>query len=411
MNRLVTEFSLSSFIETRLNIADKSEQKVALQEIREKIQSLKLPKDIAEDLKSQLDSPVFSGFEFFAVRSSAVGEDSKQASFAGQMDSYLFQKGIDSIEKSIVNCLASIYTDRAYFYRLQKGLPLTPRGAVIVQAMIDADVSGVFFTAHPVNGRRDMALATACYGSGEGVVSGVCNADEFTIQLNSGEVVEETIVDKDIAIVFDHKKGCGTVEVKVDEAKRKQSCINNHLLKELTKICREIASHYGYAQDIEWSIRKNKIYILQTRPVTSLPDPATAKGTKIVWDNSNIQESYNGVTTPLTFSFANRAYRDVYTQTMKVLKVSDKQIKDHEYVLANLLGLVKGRVYYNINNWYRGLLLAPSFKTNKADMERMMGLSDPVDFVKDTESSLLEKLIKMPRMLLILFSMLNSFIT
>ena len=166
MNRLVTEFSLSSFIETRLNIADKSEQKVALQEIREKIQSLKLPKDIAEDLKSQLDSPVFSGFEFFAVRSSAVGEDSKQASFAGQMDSYLFQKGIDSIEKSIVNCLASIYTDRAYFYRLQKGLPLTPRGAVIVQAMIDADVSGVFFTAHPVNGRRDMALATACYGSG-----------------------------------------------------------------------------------------------------------------------------------------------------------------------------------------------------------------------------------------------------
>ena len=180
-------------------------------------------------------------------------------------------------------------------------------------------------------------------------------------------------------------------------------------MKELTKICREIASHYGYAQDIEWSIRKNKIYILQTRPVTSLPDPATAKGTKIVWDNSNIQESYNGVTTPLTFSFANRAYRDVYTQTMKVLKVTDKQIKDHEYVLANLLGLVKGRVYYNINNWYRGLLLAPSFKTNKADMERMMGLSDPVDFVKDTESSLLEKLIKMPRMLLILFSMLNSF--
>jgi pyruvate,water dikinase len=119
---------------------------------------------------------------------------------------------------------------------------------------------------------------------------------------------------------------------------------------------------------------------------------------RIVWDNSNIQESYCGVTTPLTFSFARAAYASVYEQTMRALGISEGTIAAHRPMLRNLLGLLHGRVYYNLNNWYRGLLLLPAFGRNKADMERMMGVEEPVDFVADDAPNLGERARRLPRL-------------
>ncbi len=137
--------------------------------------------------------------------------------------------------------------------------------------------------------------------------------------------------------------------------------------------------------------------------------PAEPKGERVVWDNSNIQESYCGVTTPLTFSFARRAYAQVYEQTLRLTNPPAEVVEEYRPALDNLLGLIRGRIYYNINNWYRGLLLLPSFKTNKADMERMMGLQDPVDFVDPAAASLGETLRKLPRILRMAYTMLSSF--
>lgn len=346
---------------------------------------------------------------FFAVRSSAVGEDAAEASFAGQMDSFLYQKNIKSISDSILACFASAFSDRAIRYRLHHKMDLPDiKTAVIVQRMVESSVSGVFFTAHPVTGSRKHGLISACYGIGEGIVSGVCNTDEFTVELY-GEEIKPTVNTKDIQIIFDREKGTGTKESPVDLNMQNAVCLNDAEIRMIIEAGKRISELAKFPQDVEWGIYDGDVYILQTRPVTSLPEPVNPDGKTVVWDNSNIQESYCGVTTPLTFSFANRGYTQVYEETFRTIGVPSKTLNAMRPYLSNLLGLINGRIYYNINNWYRGLLILPSFKTNKADMERMMGLEDPVDFVEDQNPGFINKLKKTPALVKSLYILLSNF--
>ncbi len=345
----------------------------------------------------------------FAVRSSVLGEDAQGASFAGQMDSYLYQQGRDALAHSLLRVAASAFNARALLYRLAKGIPLDDiRAAVIIQEMIDPHVSGVMFTAHPLTGSRRHALISAAWGVGEGIVAGLCNTDEFTVGLFDAEI-QAQLADKDQAVVFDRENGLGTREIEIHGDQRHHACLSDAQILSLRDLGLRIAARQQFPQDIEWALRDGEWFILQTRPVTRLPTPVTPIGKRMVFDNSNIQESYCGVTTPLTFSFANRAYATVYEQTMRLLGVSEGRITEHRDMLDNMLGLVNGRVYYNINNWYRGLLLLPSFKTNKADMERMMGLTDPVDLVQDRQFTLMEKLLRLPQVLRALVTLLRGF--
>lgn len=346
---------------------------------------------------------------FYAVRSSVVGEDAEGASFAGQMDSHLFQKGLDAIFESVLGVLKSAFNQRALMYRLQKKIPLHDiRAAVIIQEMVEGDVSGVMFTAHPITGSRQHALISAAWGCGEGIVSGLCNTDEFTVNLYTDRI-DKLVNEKDTALVFDTDIGRGTKEISVALDKQKISCLSDAQVIALRNLGRTIAEKKHSPQDIEFSVRGSSLYILQTRPVTSLPDCTQKTDKLVVWDNSNIQESFNGVTTPLTFSVAVRAYGKVYEQALRVFGVSETSLRESQDMLQNMLGLVKGRVYYNINNWYRFLGFFPSFNTNKSDMERMMGLQDPVDFVEGSEMSLMQKVRKMPQMLRALFHLMNGF--
>jgi pyruvate,water dikinase len=395
-------------------LANLSAENVAAQSlsIREKIESGNLSKAFIGALQNRIEGMPGGGVDqFFAVRSSVVGEDSANASFAGQMDSFLFQKGMEAISQSIIQVFASAFTERALIYRMNHGIDLLNiRAAVIVQRMVEGDISGVMFTAHPINGHLDQGLISACYGIGEGIVSGLCTTDEYTLD-HDGHHLSKVINDKDIQLVFNKDLGRGTKEQPVAEESRHRSVLTDEQVRQLMRLGVQVAEQRGFPQDIEWTIKDQKIYLLQTRPVTSLPAPEQAKGDQIVWDNSNIQESYCGVTTPLTFSFANRAYATVYEQTMRLMGISDKRIQSNRSMLDNMLGLIKGRVYYNINNWYRGLLFLPSFGTNKASMERMMGLQDPVDLIQDTHLSLWEKMCRLPEMLRSLITMLYQFAT
>ena len=373
--------------------------------IQARILAAQLPAAISQQLVEAL--PVEEGY--YAVRSSVLGEDAQGASFAGQMDSYLYQHGLAAIERSLLRVAASAFNARALLYRLSKGLPVQDiRAAVIIQQMVDGEVSGVMFTAHPVTGDRKHALIAAAWGCGEGIVSGICNTDEFSVALDE-QTISEQLADKDIAVVFDSQSGLGTRETPVVEARRQPACLTPEQLYRLRDLGKRIAELQRFPQDIEWTWREGQAYILQTRPITRLPAPAQPGERRLVFDNSNIQESYCGVTTPLTFSFANRGYATVYEQTMRLLGVSQAQIEAHRDMLDNMLGLIHGRVYYNINNWYRGLLLLPSFKTNKADMERMMGLTDPVDLIEDRPLSGREKLAKLPQVLRALFHLSRGF--
>ena len=344
----------------------------------------------------------------FAVRSSVVDEDGDAASFAGQMDSQLYCLGQEAIERAVLVVMASAFNERALIYRLHRGVSLEHiQAAVILQEMIDSDVAGVMFTAHPVTGSRRHALISGTWGCGEGIVSGLCVADEFTVALDD-TCLDATIQEKDTCLVM-KETGQGTIEQPVEESRREQPVLSDEQIFALRDLGKQVASLKRFPQDIEWALKDGALYLLQTRPITSLPANTGVKAQPLVWDNSNIQESYCGVTTPLTFSFAQRAYTTVYTQTLRVLGVKEAVIEAHRDMLENMLAFVRGRIYYNINNWYRGLLFLPSFSTNKEDLERMMGLQDPVDMIQDQTLTFIEKLKRLPQLLRALTRMLSGF--
>jgi rifampicin phosphotransferase len=155
----------------------------------------------------------------------------------------------------------------------------------------------------------------------------------------------------------------------------------------IATLTRRAEQKFGYPQDIEWAMERGIIYLLQSRPITTLkklPDP---DGVLQIWDNSNIAESYGGITTPLTFSFAQQAYESVYRQFCRLMGVSDAVIDRHNVTFRCLLGCIQGQLYYNLLNWYRVLALLPGFTLNRRFMEQMMGVREelPIEALMQLE--------------------------
>ncbi|MFD2784511.1 PEP/pyruvate-binding domain-containing protein [Hymenobacter rubripertinctus] len=334
------------------------------------------------------------------VRSSGADEDGQHAAFAGLMDSFLNLTTLEAVEAAIARCAASAYSDRALAYRRQKGLPLRARPAVIVQRQVAATASGVLFSTFPEY-PQELAVH-AVWGFGEGLVGGALQPDEFYFSKQTGRVQRQQLAPQQEQLVARPAGGLGLQPVPA--AQQAQPCLAPAQLAELFAVGQRLEQAFGGPQDVEFVVDEHQqLWVVQARPITQ-PIPEV-----VVYDNSNIQESYCGVTTPLTFSFAQRAYATVYRQTMRVLGLPAAEIAAHEPVVAQLLGLVKGRIYYHINHWYRGLQLLPSFRQNKADMERMMGLEEPVDFVTDQHKTLGAKLRLLPGLALNLLRLLRAF--
>ncbi len=350
---------------------------------------LKLPLDGAFEaqLKRSLESRGLLS-EWVAVRSSAVGEDSAEASFAGQFSSFLFQKGWDAVAQSIKKCWASAHTLRASAYRREQGFSASPvRMGVVIQKMVNARCSGVAFSRHPIRiADRDQLLISSVWGLGEGLVSGELDADHFEVPrlLSAREdsahptAVQSHIVEKTEMRVMDAAQG-GLKAAQVDAALVSAPSLTHHEVVKVAELVMGAEHSFGSAQDIEWAFEGEKLYCLQSRPITGIPadghfDPRANGDEVTLWDNSNIIESYCGVTTPLTFSYVNRAYREVYYQFCRVMGVPEKYIAESEPVFRNMLGLIRGRVYYNLLNWYRLIFLFPGAATSKGFMETMMGV-------------------------------------
>jgi pyruvate,water dikinase len=316
------------------------------------------------------------GEAFLAVRSSALGEDGGKDSFAGQMDTFLFVRGEDALLTALKACWASAFSERALSYRHMKGGEvLNIDIAVVIQEMIPADVSGVMFTANPLDGDRDLVVINATYGLGEGIVSGALDTDAFTVRKSTG-ALDTTLVSKPLMIAFDAERGLGTHETPVPTDLQEAACLTPEQAQELARLGTAVEALYGTPQDIEWALHDGRIHLLQARPITNLKPPRATEGREIIWDNSNITESYSGVTSPLTFSFASHAYNIVYNQVCRALGIPDAVIRQNEQTYRNLLGLVRGRVFYNLGNWYQMTSLLPGFNYNKGFMEQMMGVKE-----------------------------------
>ncbi len=322
--------------------------------------------------------------EAVAVRSSGGDEDGAAHAFAGLHDSVLHVQTESDLWAAAAQCAASVFSARASSYRGQKGLPPAPAPAVVVQRQVAAVASGVLFSTSP-EFPQELAIH-AVWGYGEGLVGGHFSADEFYFLKNTAAENRRVVAAKP------ERWGSAGAEA-VPPAQQAAPCLTAGQLATLFSLGQQLEKAFGGPQDLEFvTDLAGAVWLVQARPITQ-PIPEV-----IVYDNANIQESYYGVTTPLTFSFAQRAYATVYRQTMGVLGLPPAQIAAYEPVVQNLLGLVQGRIYYQINNWYRGLQLLPSFRQNKADMERMMGLTEPVDFVQDQEKTLRQKLALLPRL-------------
>ncbi len=305
----------------------------------------------------------------YAVRSSAIDEDGQAFSFAGQFDTFL-HVSFSSLVDNIKRVWQSAISERVLHYRSENNLPIQPGIAVIIQEMIEPEVAGVAFGMNPVSGDTDSKIISAVYGLGEGLVSGALDADVFTLNATK---ITQTLAHKAHAFVPNHN-GSGIKKIAVPKHRQKKASLTNPQLLAIAKILDQLAKELGGPQDIEFAFSKGQLYLLQTRPITA--HGTQAQGEYILWDNSNIIESYPGITTPLTFSFIKKMYAVVYAQFSELMGVTQKEIAKHADVFDNTLGLVRGRVYYNLLSWYKMLAMLPGYSINAEYMENMMGVKE-----------------------------------
>ena len=224
-----------------------------------------------------------------AVRSSARGEDSAEATFAGQQETYLWVRGADGACEAIRGCWISLYSPEAISYRARMASEAGPPAmGVAVQLMVDAAVSGVMFTCSPLTGDPSVVAINASWGLGLGVVGGEVTPDDFLLSKVSREVLRSTIADKHVEYVPD-PGGRGTHRVAVEESRRTAPCLDDRQLGALVETARNVERHFGARQDVEWAIARTgefpqNLFVLQSRPVT-----ATAKaGSEAVADRTGL---------------------------------------------------------------------------------------------------------------------------
>ena len=336
---------------------------------------------LIEAARSEIENNLpLLGDGLLAVRSSAVDEDGADSSFAGQLESYLNIHPDGAID-AVIDVYKSAFTESVMAYRKERGIEGSPNPpAVLIQSMVKADYAGVVFSVNPVEGRSDQVVVMATAGLADKLVSGEVNGDAYHLS-REGTIVSSELVN--------------------DEA-----CLSSNQLNKITKLAIAAEKHFGSPQDVEWAIAGDELFTLQSRPITTLN-----QGEPTIWDNSNIVESYSGIVSPLTFSFASYVYAEVYIAFSRVMGVSKGLIDENTNRFENMLGYINGRVYYNLLNWYRVLRLFPGFSVNRGFMEQMMGVKETLpDHIAESLSTkpatLFEKSIDLFRLGRTLFRLL-----
>ncbi len=210
-----------------------------------------------------------------AVRSSATAEDSLDASFAGQQDTYLNVIGETNVLHRVRDCWASLFTPRSIFYRVKKKYDHFKVGvAVPIQKMVQSEISGIMFTANPVSNNKNEIIIEAIWGLGEYIVQGVVTPDQFIIDKSTWTIKQKNNVSQDKQLI---KNTNETIEVEVPKYKRNKIKIDDATALKIAKVGQKLHNHYGKAQDIEFAIENGKFYVVQTRPITTLANAAKKK--------------------------------------------------------------------------------------------------------------------------------------
>jgi len=233
--------------------------------IREHLESLDIPADVESGILKAWNA--MGPNNAYAVRSSATAEDLPSASFAGQQDTYLNVKGQEQLLGAVQKCWASLFTDRAISYRAKNRFNhRSVLLSVVVQQMIFPEVSGIMFTADPITGHRKTISIDASFGLGEALVSGLVTADLY--QVRCGKIIKRQVSKKKIEIC--RAPDGGTIIKNLPPEKQQIQALPDDKIIELASLGEQIQNHYSFEQDIEWCLKNNEFYIVQSRPITSL---------------------------------------------------------------------------------------------------------------------------------------------
>lgn len=264
-----------------LNVDDSKALAKAGQNCRKLILSASPSPEIKNSIVSAYQKLSQGKQALVAVRSSATAEDLPGASFAGQQESYMNIKGKTNVVKTIQTAWASLFEDRAIFYRVQKGFDHFKVGiAIPVQLMVQSEASGVMFTADPVTNDQTVVSVEAGYGFGDAIVSGSITPDQYLIRKSPLEIISKQVVQQEtmLARADTAPKNAKPFRpeselfwVKVPSAHQEKQKITDDQILELSKIGKDLEQHYGHPQDIEWAIDSKHVFIVQTRPITTIP--------------------------------------------------------------------------------------------------------------------------------------------
>jgi len=291
-----------------------------------------------------------------AVRSSATAEDLPDASFAGQQDTYLNIQGVDAVLDAVRRCWASLWTARAISYRARQGIdPDAVSLAVVVQALVFADAAGIMFTANPLNGRRDQAVINAAWGLGEAVVGGLVTPDSYTVDKADGQVVAREIAYKQTMTV---RTAEGTEEQPVSASLRQTPSLTEAQIVELGQLGVQIETLYGMPMDVEWCLADGRFFVVQARPITTLP-PEAPVAPSIAWTLPNPKGQYmhasiaDFMPNPVSPLFETLAIPTIarvgVKEVLRPLTRSEPILPDYIVTLNSYVYINAG---YNLREWW-----------------------------------------------------------
>ena len=277
-----------------------------------------------------------------AVRSCCNLEDGADQSFAGQFATYLNVKP-GEIAGKIAECRKSVNAESVLAYMDNRGLkPDALKMCVIVQDMVDACKAGVLFTANP-QGLLNESVIACGRGLGEGVVSGSSETTTYYYHLTD----------------------------KLYYYEGKEDLLSSDEIEDLIEVSSKIKELFGEYLDIEFAFSEGRLYILQARPITTIN-----ADNPLILDNSNIVESYPGLSLPLTISFVHMVYSGVFRGVSRRVLKNEKELNKHADVFNNMVGNANGRMYYKISNWYTVLKFLPFNKKIIPIWQEMLGVKN-----------------------------------
>ena len=376
-----------------LSMASPTAKKSALSDLRQTI--IKAP--MADTLREQIEQQ-YSALhaKHAAVRSSATAEDLPGHSFAGQYDTYLGIGNSAKCIEAVRKCWASLWTDRAYNYRQKNGFDhLAVNMAVIVQLLVPAEASGVLFTADPRIGRYGNIVIEACFGLGQALVSGKVTPDRFAVHRKTLRLLFREISEKKIECVL-HKDGTVKEQAVSNERSTASSLEKKHI-KRLAKLAGKVEAEFGCPQNIEWAVCKNKIFLLQSRPITGIPQQRSWEDRQI-WSSPPAKEVMPDVVTPIALSMLLEAVGEEFFDPIFRMLCCDRG--DHTFYT-----LIAGRLYFNANIWgslrivpgvrnFDFMKMAGSHKGTRQGLERL--LTAPDEDLPDINFSLPRFILKIP---------------